>query len=200
MKYEEVKRKFEERKIHFEFVGGKTELMNRLNELIQDRDVVSNGGSTTLAELGVYEYLRKRDITYLDRSVEGVDVNKCYHDAFNADVYLSSSNAITKNGEIFNIDGNGNRVSALIYGPKKVIIVVGENKLVNDLAEARSRVKREAAPKNAKRLEAETPCSYTGNCADCRAPRRLCCYEVAIEFQREQDRMYVLMVEGSYGY
>ena len=118
-----------------------------------------------------------------------------------------SANAITEDGELYNVDGNGNRVAALIYGPKRVIVVAGVNKLVRDLDEAISRVKCMAAPANGVRLQTHTPCSRMGRCsgaegrmtAGCASERRMCCQYVVTGYQRE-DRIRVVLVGEELGY
>ena len=200
MEMKQIIKHFEDRNINVVELDTKEQLHAFLTSHIDNNATVACGGSMTLKELEVHDYLKSREIVYLDREKEGVDMNKIMHDALSSDVYLSSANAITEDGEIFNIDGNGNRVAALIYGPKKVILVVGENKLVKDLKEARERVKAISAPLNAKRLHTNTPCVVTGNCADCRSPRRICCSEVVINYQRDKERMYLVVMKGTYGY
>lgn len=199
MNKETLIRNFNNRNIDVVCLKTKEELLAYLDTKINDGDKVGHGGSVTLGELGVYDYLNARDIEYLDRGKEGVDPNEVMHQILLSDVFLTSSSAITENGELFNIDGNGNRVAAMIYGPKKVIVVVGENKIVADLEAARTRVKSISAPANGKRLKTNTPCDLTGSCVDCRAPRRMCCSEVVINFQRSK-RIELVIMEGNYGY
>ena len=200
MEMEKIIHNFESRNINVVTLDTKEQLIEFLNEHIADENSVACGGSMTLKDLGVHDYLKGRNINFLDREKEGVDANAMMHAALSADVYLASANALTENGEIFNIDGNGNRVAAMIYGPKKVILVVGENKFVSDLEAARERVKSISAPLNAKRLHTNTPCEMTMACADCRSPRRICCSEVVINYQRNKERMYVVVMKGTYGY
>ena len=118
-----------------------------VRSLLHPGDVVSNGGSVSLAETGVMDLLRSGEYRFLDREgLSGDELGRVYRDAFSADAYFASANAVTDAGEIFNVDGNGNRVAAIAFGPKKVILVVGCNKLVADLHEAETRLETLAAP------------------------------------------------------
>src|SRR5699024_11852373 len=115
------------------------------------------GGSLTLEESGIRDLMKSGRYQFIDR--EEMDPREAYLKTFDADVFLTSANAITEDGELYNVDGNGNRVAALIYGPRRVIVVAGVNKIVPNLQEAISRVKCLAAPDNGVRLETHTPCS-----------------------------------------
>ena len=134
-----------------------------MKDMLQPGDVVTCGGSMTLAESGVRDLLKSGDYQFLDREI--MDPEEVYRRTFSADVFLMSANAITEEGQLYNVDGNGNRVAALIYGPKRVIVVAGINKLVSNLEAAIARVKCMAAPANGVRLETRTPCSRLGRCA-----------------------------------
>jgi hypothetical protein len=160
----------------------------------------SSGGSVTLDETGVMDFLRGGRYNFLDRYAPGVDTSKVFHEALLADFYFMSSNAITEKGELYNIDGNGNRLAALVYGPKRVIVIAGANKIVKDLDEAYTRVKRIACPANALRLGKELPCAKTGVCNDCKSPGRFCCHTVISQFQQVENRICVLILPQSFGY
>ena len=154
----------------------------------------------TLFEAGVMELLRNGNYNFLDRYAEGADIQGIYEAAFTSDVYFMSSNAITENGELYNVDGNGNRVAALTWGPKSVIIVAGYNKIVKDLDEAAERVKDIAAPANATRLGCDTPCTKVGHCMNCASQRRICATTVICARQRVQNRIKVILVGEELGY
>lgn len=157
----------------------------------------------TLFETGVIDHLRSGRYNFLDRYKEGLtdsDIKEIYRKSFFADAYFTSSNAITEDGEIYNVDGNGNRVAAMIYGPDKVIIVAGINKIVKDLDEAIERNREMAAPANAKRLNKNTPCAKIGYCMDCTSADRICRNYVLIKNQGRKDRMYVIFVNKNLGY
>jgi L-lactate utilization protein LutB len=179
------------------------ELHKVIKSLIAPNDIVALGGSMTLFETGVIDLLRNGDYQFLDRYEKGLspeDIRKIYLDSFDADAYFTSTNALTIDGMLYNIDGNGNRVAAMLYGPKKVIVVVGINKIVNNLEEAENRLKNFTAPANAKRLNLNTPCASTGICSDCNSPNRICTDYVTIKRQRTPNRMHVLLLKNEYGY
>lgn len=172
---------------------------------LNEGETISCGGSMTLGESGILDLMKSGNYHFIDRTA--MDPREAYLQTFSADVFLTSANAITENGELYNVDGNGNRVAALIYGPKRVIVVAGINKLVRDLGEAVLRVKETAAPANGKRLKVGTPCAETGRCAacggemtaGCRAESRMCCQYVVTGYQRS-DRIRVILVEEELGY
>ena len=172
-----------------------------LKTLIAPGACVSMGGSVSLQECGAPAFLRTGDYEFLDReAVTGDAVGELYRKAFFADCYLSSANAVTEQGEIFNVDGNGNRVAALAFGPQNVILVVGCNKIVEDLHEAHRRLRHLAAPANTKRLNRNTPCAKTGICADCRSPERICCTYTVQRFSKTPGRIKVILVAEPLGY
>lgn len=179
--------------------------------LIEKGAVCASGGSVTLAETGIIDALKGEDYHYIDRYAPELTPEgriAAMEKAMHADVYLSSANAITEKGEIYNVDGNSNRVSALLYGPKSVIIVAGVNKLVEDLDAAVRRVKTVAAPKNAARLSCDTPCAKLGHCIaveggmteGCASPARICCNFTVMAQQRHPERVKVILVGEELGY
>ena len=183
--------------------------------LIKEGNTVTNGGSVTMKEIGVMDAVKERkDITYLDRNAEGLtadEVKEIYKKAFFADVYLMSTNALTLNGELYNVDGNSNRVAALLYGPESVIVVCGINKIVENLDEAVKRVKTVAAPKNTVRLHTGSYCENAGGCMSlkndgafmcdgCKGAGRICCNYVVSAQQRHKDRIKVIIVNENLGY
>ena len=171
--------------------------------LLHEGDTVSHGGSMTLEQTGILAMLREGPYHFLDRSAPGITpegVREVYLQSFRADAYLLSANAVTERGELYNVDGNSNRMAAFLYGPKSVIVVAGVNKLVPDLDAARERVRAAAAPLNAKRLGRSTPCVITGHCMDCASPDRICCNTVVSAQQRERGRVKVILVGETLGY
>lgn len=185
------------------YVKSKEELTNLLDTLITDQATVSVGGSMTLFESGVIDYLRKRPLNFLDRYEPGLDaeqIKELYRDSFGADVYLTSTNAITESGGLYNVDGRGNRVAAMIYGPDKVIVIASVNKIVKDLEAAIERNKKWAAPANAKRLNRKTPCASLGYCTDCDSPDRICHDFTYITSQMTKDRIHVILTKDNFGY
>lgn len=174
-----------------------------VRELVKNDRLITSGGSVTLKDCGVIEMLQKEfGEAYLDRSAgkNADEVGEIMRKAFVSDTFLASSNAITENGELYNVDGNGNRVSAMIFGPKQVIVVAGANKIVRDLREAAERVESTAAPLNTVRLEKNTPCAKTGRCGHCHSDDRICCSYVTLAQQRVPDRIKVIIVDEKLGY
>lgn len=174
-----------------------------IQTLIPNGASVSVGGSQTLFECDIISLLREMNIQYDDRYAEGLSreaMQQIYRRAFMCDYYISSSNAVTMNGELFNVDGNANRVAAITYGPDKVILVVGRNKIVSNLVEAEERVKNIAAPANCIRLYKDNACTYAGKCMDCKSPTRICCTYVTHKYQLNKNRIIVLLVNEDLGY
>lgn len=172
-----------------------------VKELIPHGATVACGGSMSLEEAGIMEILRSGDYTFWDRAaVDSTQQDEILRKAFFADYYLSSTNAVTEQGELYNVDGNANRVAALCYGPKHVLFVVGYNKIVPTLEHAKERVQAVAAPANAIRLHRDTPCTITGHCENCHSPQRICCTTVIHQQQREPGRIQVILVGEELGY
>lgn len=183
-----------------------------VKSLIKKGDTIGTGGSMTLKETGVMDLLRSGDYNFLDReAVPKEEIPSIYRKCFSADVYMCSSNAITENGELYNVDGNSNRVAAICYGPESVIIVAGYNKIVTDIEEASVRVKKLAAPANTMRLDCDTYCREKGECAafvggnkhicdGCGGNDRICCNFVISAKQRHKNRIKVIIVEEELGY
>lgn len=178
-------------------------LHDLIMKLVPEGSMVSVGGSMTLFETNVIDLLRDKDYDFLDRykpGLSGDDIRDIYLKSFGVDAYFTSSNAVTEDGKLYNVDGNGNRVAAMIYGPKKVIVVVGYNKIVKDIDEAIQRNRETAAPANSVRLDRKTPCKTKGYCMDCSSPERICNSFVTIEKQGNPDRMHVIFVDEVLGY
>ena len=148
----------------------------------------------------------KYEVYDRDKAPDRAAATEIYLKAFSCDYYLSSANAITEDGELYNVDGNGNRVSAMIFGPKQVIIIAGVNKIVKNLEEAKRRVEKVTAPKNTVRLNCATPCAKTGECerlrsgSPCKSDARICCSYVTLGQQRVPDRIKVIIVNENLGY
>ncbi len=184
-------------------VNGNKELIDKINELTKDGDTVGCGGSMTLFETGIIDYLRSGKYNFLDRYKEGLskdDVKNVYRNTFSADVYFTSTNAITEKGELYNVDGTGNRVAAMLYGPDKVIVIAGINKIVKDIEEATERNERISAPANCKRLSKDTPCIKVGHCVNCSSEERICNEYTIIKRQGNKDRMHVIFLNEELGY
>lgn len=193
----------EKRRMQGFYCATKEEALEKVMSLIEAGSKVSNGGSMTLEECGIMDALRAReDITFLDRATARTpeEQGAILHQALLCDDYLMSTNAITIDGELINIDGNGNRVAALIYGPKSVIIVAGMNKVVPDVESGIKRVHEMASPPNCVRLNKKTPCSITGRCGNCYGDDSICSQTVITRRSGAVNRIKVILVGEELGY
>lgn len=183
------------------FVKTAAEAAELVRSLIPEGSVCRVGGSVTLHETGIIDLLENGNYDYCDSHVvPSEDVEKARREAFFADYFLASANALTEDGEIYNVDGAGTRVAPIIFGPKNVILVVGTNKIVSDIAAAEDRLRNLAAPANAKRLGCKTPCAETGVCMNCQSPARICCSYTLLGYQRIPNRIKVIIVGEHLGY
>lgn len=184
-----------------EFCATPEEAKKRALAIIGSRSV-GIGGTRTIAELGLYDaLLQNGNRVFCHTYAERADKDEMRHAALTADVYLSSTNAVTQDGILVNIDGTGNRVTGLIYGPHTVVVIVGRNKLVADIPAAIERTKRECCPNNARRLGHNTPCAVTGECADCNSTARMCNVTTLHEYPlRDQTDFHVLVVDADLGW
>lgn len=182
----------------------KEEALNKAISLIEKGSVVGSGGSSTIKEIGLLNYImsHKEDYTYVDRSLAKNEQEAREYHAKNilSDYYLMSSNAFTADGQLINIDGNGNRVSNLCYGPKHVIIVMSMNKMCDTVEDAYKRVRQDACPPNAFRLNLDTPCAKTGFCAECTSTSSICASFVTTRMSRYPDRIKVILVGEPLGF
>lgn len=170
--------------------------------MLPSKASVSWGGSITLEQTVLIDALKEKDLELIDRSLAtSLEEKKVAQQrAFCADYYFMSTNAITADGELVNIDGNGNRVAALICGPEHVIILAGMNKVAADTDAAIQRVHTSAAPPNTMRLGLHTPCSQTGICKDCLSPDCICAHTVITRFNRNKGRIKVLLIGEILGF
>ena len=178
------------------------EAVQKVSELIADGSTVTWGGTATVRDLGIPEVLKDRGtLNVLDRDTVETPEEKesMYLKAFTSDVYLTSANAISEDGVIVNIDGNGNRVAAITWGPKKVIFVIGLNKVSQTIEAALSRARGTASPINAARFDIKTPCQNDGVCHNCNSPESICNY---VHFLRNspKGRHVVVLVGDNLGY
>lgn len=213
-KVEKVLKNLKKNKMDAYYCDTKEDACALVKTLIHKGDVISSGGSVTLKQTGVYDIITSADYNYLDRSRPGItreEVEEVYRKTFCADAFFTSTNAVTENGELYNVDGNSNRVAAILYGPKSVVVVCGVNKIVKNIDEAVKRVKTKAAPPNTVRLGIDTYCSKTGQCvslnsenpelcAGCASDGRICCNYVVCAQQRHVGRIKVIIVGEEYGY
>ncbi|MBQ3270719.1 MAG: lactate utilization protein [Clostridia bacterium] len=167
--------------------------------LIDEGASVTMGGAMSAREIGLVDALKAGNYNFIDRDAYD-DKRAAMLAAYDADVFLSSVNAMTEDGQLVNIDGNANRVSAIAQGPKKVLFIVGMNKVCSDLDGAMKRARNVAAPINAQRFGLNTPCSRTGACMDCKSPDTICCQFLITRFSRHKGRIHVILVNDSLGF
>ncbi|MDF2858011.1 MAG: lactate utilization protein [Neobacillus sp.] len=185
------------------FVEDNNELIDLLSRFIKPGDTVGCGDSVTLEETGVLDFLRNGNFNFYDKhrtDITSEEKREIYIKNFSADTFITGANAITLDGKLFNIDGNGSRVAPILYGPKQVLVVAGINKLVNTVEDAVKRTRQIAAPLDAKRLEKNTPCTKLDKCIDCRHKERICNDFVLITGQFIKDRIKVIIVNQTLGY
>ena len=150
-------------------------------------------------EIGLVDAVKSDDYRFIDRDAIA-DKRAAMLAAYDADVFLSSVNAMTEDGILINIDGNSNRVSAIAQGPRKVIFIVGMNKICKDTDSALKRARNIAAPVNAQRFGLSTPCAKTGSCMDCKSPDTICCQFLITRYSRHAGRIHVVLVNDSLGF
>ncbi len=168
-------------------------------DLIPKGASVTMGGCMSAREIGLVDAIETGDYNFIDRD-KYEDKRAAMLAAYDADVYLASANAMTEDGVMINIDGNANRVSAIAQGPKKVIFIVGMNKICNDVDAAMKRARNVAAPINAQRFGLTTPCSKTGSCMNCKSPDTICCQILITRYSKHKDRIHVILVGEDLGF
>ncbi len=183
------------------FCKNSEETKEKVLSLIPCGSSVTWGGSMSLDEIGIKEALKQADYVVLDRDTLKTEEKRLamMRQAFTSDVFLSSVNAISEDGEMINIDGTGNRIAAIAFGPKTVILVVGMNKVCEDLDSARKRARNVAAPNNGLRLKLELACTKTGSCADCQSTSSMCSQIVEMRRNRIPGRIKVILVGEDLG-
>ena len=167
--------------------------------LIPEGSSVTMGGAMSAHEIGLVDAIKNGNYSFIDRD-KAEDKRAAMLAAYDADVFLSGVNAMTDDGVLVNIDGNANRVSAICQGPKKVVFIVGMNKVCADLDSAMKRARNVAAPINAQRFGLSTPCAKTGKCMDCKSPDTICCQFLITRFSRHAGRIHVILVNDTLGF
>ena len=167
--------------------------------LIPEGSSVTMGGAVSAREIGLVDALKAGSYNFIDRDAYA-DKRAAMLAAYDADVFLASANAITEDGVMVNIDGNSNRVSAIAQGPRKVVFIVGMNKVCSDLDGAMKRARNVAAPINAQRFGLNTPCAKTGACMDCKSPDTICCQFLITRYSKHKDRIHVILVNDNLGF
>ncbi len=181
------------------YASSREEALRIALDLIPEGSSVTMGGAMSAHEIGLVDALKNGNYQFIDRDAYE-DKRAAMLAAYDADVFLSSANAITSDGVMVNIDGNSNRVSAIAQGPKKVVFIVGMNKMCGDIDGAIKRARNVAAPINAQRFGLNTPCSKTGACMNCKSPDTICCQILITRYSRHAGRIHVILVNDSLGF
>ena len=181
------------------YAHSKAEALKIALEIIPDGSTVTMGGSVSAREIGLVDAMKLGNYKFIDRDLSD-NKRAAALAAYDVDVFLASCNAMTEDGVLVNIDGNANRVSAIAYGPKKVVFIVGMNKVCKDVDSALKRARNVAAPVNAQRFGLDTPCSKTGSCMDCKSPDTICCQFLITRYSRHDDRIFVILVNDNLGF
>ena len=212
---EKVIKALEKNNMHGIYAENCEQARKIVEEMLFEGCTISSGGSVSLIESGVWELIIRPCYRFADRNRAGItpqEKQEVFRSIIGCDFYFSSSNAVTENGELLNVDGIANRISAIAFGPERVIMIVGKNKIVPDLNAAFLRVKQTAAPKNCVRLGLDTPCSKLGHCVSlersttpdfadgCLSEKRICADYLISARQRTKDRITVILVNEELGY
>ncbi len=197
------------------FCETKADVVKVAEDLLKENCTISSGGSVSLIESGVWDLINKPCYNFLNRNRQGItpeEQMEIYKQVIGIDYYFCSANAVTENGELLNVDGFANRISAISFGPKRVIMVVGVNKIVKDLNDAFLRVKKIAAPKNCVRLGIDNPCVKLGHCVSllknnnpdftdgCKTLTRICRNYLISGMQKDKERITVILCGEDLGY
>ena len=181
------------------YAADREEALKTALSLIPEGSSVTMGGGMSIHEIGLSQALKEGNWHFIDRD-QIADKRAAMLAAYDADVFLSSVNAMTEDGILVNIDGNANRVSAIAQGPKKVLFIVGMNKVCDDIDGAMKRARNVAAPSNAQRFGLSTPCAKTGSCMNCKSPDTICCQFLSTRFSRHPGRIHVILVNDFLGF
>ena len=180
------------------YAASKEEALQKALELIPEGSTVTMGGAMSAFEIGLVDTLMNGNYNFLDRNQ--MEPREALLAGYDADVFLTSANAMTEDGVMVNIDGNANRVSYIANGPKKVVAIVGMNKVCDDIDGAMKRARNVAAPTNAQRFDINTPCKKTGACANCKSPDTICCQFLVTRYSRHAGRIHVILVNDFLGF
>ena len=181
------------------YAADRNEALKLALELIPEGSSSTMGGGMSVHQIGLVKALKEGNYNFIDRDAVA-DKRAAMLAAYDADVFLTSTNAMTEDGELVNIDGNANRVSAIAQGPKKVLFIVGMNKVCPDLDTAMKRARNVAAPINAQRFGLDTPCTKTGSCMNCKSADTICCQFLITRFSRHAGRIHVILVNDNLGF
>ncbi len=181
------------------YAATKEEALKIALDIIPEGAKITMGGGMSVREIGLVDALKEGQYSFIDRD-NYEDKREAMLMAYDADVFLSGVNAMTEDGILVNIDGNANRVSAIAQGPKKVLFIVGMNKICNDVDAAMKRARNVAAPINAQRFDISTPCKSTGSCMNCKSPDTICCQFLITRYSKHVDRIHVILVNDDLGF
>lgn len=197
-----VVKALESRNMEAYYMKTKEAALAKALELIPEGSSISWGGTMSAQEIGLTDALHKGNYNVYDR--EQVETReekeKIAHQALNCDFFIGSTNALSEDGVLVNVDGNANRVAAFAYGPKNVLLIVGMNKVVKTEADAMSRARNEAAPINAQRFGVDTPCVKNGSCFNCKSPQCICCQILITRFSKVPKRTKIILVDENLGF
>ena len=184
------------------FVSSKEEALKKALEIIPQESSISWGGSVSIESIGLKEAVRNGNYKVLDREKATTleEKHEIMHQALSSDFFLTSCNAISEDGVLVNIDGVANRLAAICYGPKHVLMIVGINKVVKSVEDAISRARNIAAPINAQRFDINTPCKKTGCCYDCKSLDTICCQLLITRYSKIKSRIILILVDDNIGY
>ena len=190
------------RNMHGYYAETKEDALKIALNIIPRGSSVGYGGGVSVDQIGLKDALLNGDYTLIKRKKKKTpeEMHDKYREIFDADFFITGANAMTEDGIIVNIDGNANRVSAIAYGPKKVIFVVGINKITKDLDSAVKRARNVAAPINAQRFNIKTPCNELGTCMNCKSPNCICSQFLITRFQNDPERAHVIIVNDELGF
>lgn len=184
------------------YAASKEEALKKALEIIPEGASVTMGGARSAYEIGLVDAIKAGNYRFIDRENAKTpeEKRKAMLEGYDADFFLSSANAMTDDGVLVNIDGNSNRVSMIAQGPKKVLFIVGMNKVTSDIDSAMKRARNVAAPINAQRFGLSTPCSKLGTCMNCKSPDTICCQFLITRFSRHPGRIHVILVNDDLGF
>jgi len=180
------------------YAKNKEEALKLALGLIAKGSSITMGGCMSAKEIGLVSALEEGDYHFIDRTK--LEPREALLAAYDADIFLSSANAMTDDGILVNIDGNANRVSCIAQGPKKVLFLISMNKVCTDLDSAMKRARNVAAPANTQRFDVKTPCKITGKCSDCKSPDTICCQFLITRYSRHPERIHVILVNEDLGF
>lgn len=197
-----VVKALKERNMDAYYATSRQEALEKAMNLIPEGSSISWGGSMSIGEIGLKDAVCQGNYQVYNRdsAANAEERNKIELEAYFCDFFLTSSNAITEDGFLVNIDGHANRISAIAHGPKNVLMIVGMNKIVKDVDAAIKRARNEASPINAQRFDRNTPCCKTGACFDCKSPDTICCQMLITRYSSIAGRIKIILVNDALGF